>query len=121
MRPSATQIYATLLMAAQLMPPPARASDVASWRAESSEQFRQGFVAGIASYLMNFPEGPGNAAIRAGYADCLAGETDGSVLDLVDGWLDRHPKAERYAPDIATQMALADVCARFMPRKPVQP
>ena len=97
--------------------------DTAQWRAESSEQFRQGFVAGIASYLMDF--GGGGIADagtrRAGYADCLAGETDGSLLDVVEIWLGAHAEAMSYAPSIAVSMAIGDYCNGFMPQRPKMP
>lgn len=96
--------------------------DAAAWRTESSEQFRQGFVAGIASYLMESGGGPVEAASRrAGYADCLAGETDRSLLDVVDIWLDAHREAGRFAPSVAVTMALNDYCNGFTPNQPRMP
>lgn len=96
--------------------------DAAAWRAESSEQFRQGFVAGVASYLMESGGGGADAgAQRAAYAVCLAGETDGSLLDVVDIWLDGHAEAMSYAPSIAVTMAIGDYCNGFMPRRPKMP
>lgn len=122
---SATRIYAALLgVAAELLlSAMAHANEsAAAWRAESSEQFRQGFVAGIASYLMESGGGGANAgAERAAYAGCLAGETDGSLLDVVDIWLDGHAEAKTYAPAVAVTLALGDYCNGFMPRKPVLP
>ena len=119
---SATRLYAALLgMTAQLLPAQA-GEDAAAWRAESSEQFRQGFVAGVASYLMDFGGGGVDAgARRAGYADCLAGETDGSLLDVVDIWLDGHAEAMSYTPSIAVTMAIGDYCNGFMPQRPKMP
>ena len=120
-----SQTYAALLgVAAQLLPlADAQAGeDAAQWRVESSEQFRQGFVAGVASYLTDFGGGGVDAgARRAGFAACLAGETDGSLLDVVDIWLDAHAEAKAYAPSIAVTMALGDYCNGFMPQRPKMP
>jgi hypothetical protein len=97
------------------------AQDAGAWRTESSEQFRQGFVAGIASYLRDYGGGFSAQAMRAGYADCLAGETDRSLLDVVDIWLDAHREAAAYAPSVAVQMALNDYCNGFTPNRPRMP
>ena len=110
----------TASLAALTLIPVARAGaseDATAWRAESSEQFRQGFVAGIASYLMESDA----ASRRAGYADCLSGETDRSLLDVVDIWLDAHREAARFAPSVAVTMALNDYCSGFTPNQPKMP
>src|ERR1700759_406117 len=79
------------------------AQDAGAWRTESSEQFRQGFVAGVASYLRDYG-GMGGVARRVGYADCLAGETDRSLLDVVQIWMDAHAEAKNFAPSVAVTM-----------------
>jgi len=108
-------------MAAIAMPPlvaaGAHAQDAGAWRSESSEQFRQGFVAGIASFLHDYG-GPGG---RAGYADCLAGETDRSLLDVVEIWMDHHAEAASFAPSVVVTMALNDYCNGFTPDQPKMP
>ena len=75
---------------------PASAAETAgAWRVIQSDEFRQGFVAGIASYLLDqLPRRAGRGGIRAGYAECLAGRTDRSLLDVVD-YMDRHPESGR--------------------------
>jgi hypothetical protein len=93
------------------------AQDAGAWRTESSEQFRQGFVAGIASYLHDYG-GPGG---RGGYADCLAGETDRSLLEVVEIWMDHHAEAASLAPGVAVTMALNDYCNGFAPDQPKMP
>ena len=98
----------------------ARAQDAGAWRTESSEQFRQGFVAGIASYLRDYG-GMGGIARRVGYADCLAGETDRSLLDVVEIWMDHHGEAQSFAPSVAVTMALSDYCNVFTPNQPKMP
>ena len=112
---------AAALMLPLLMARASANENAQAWRTESSEQFRQGFVAGIASYLMDYGGGFGAAAMRAGYADCLAGETDRSLLDVVDIWLDAHQEAGAFAPSVAVQMALNDYCNGFTPNRPRMP
>lgn len=96
------------------------AQDAGAWRSKSSEQFRQGFVAGIASYLRDYG-GMGGVARRAGYADCLSGETDTSLLDVVEIWMDHHAEARNFAPSVAVTMALNDYCNVFTPSQPKMP
>jgi hypothetical protein len=96
----------------------AAAEETRLWRAADSDEFRQGFVAGIASYLMDFPDG---VAIRAGYADCFAGQTGASLLKVVDDYIDRNPQAASYASDVTITMAFKESCAGFMPQPPVMP
>ena len=98
----------------------ALAQDAGAWRTESSEQFRQGFVAGVASYLRDYG-GMGGVARRAGYADCLAGETDRSLLDVVEIWMDHHAEAQNFAPSVAVTMALNDYCNVYTPNPPKMP
>ena len=94
------------------------AQDAQAWRMESSEQFRQGFVAGVASTLRDVG---GAGGVRAGYADCLSGETDTSLLDVVEIWMDHHPEARNFAPGVAVTMALNDYCNVFTPSQPRMP
>ena len=103
-----------------LLPGPALGQDAGAWRTESGEQFRQGFVAGIASYLRDYG-GMGGSMRRAGYADCLAGETDRSLLDVVEIWMDHHGEAQSFAPSVAVTMALNDYCNGFTPDQPRMP
>ena len=110
---------ASILCLAALSILPARAAGTAhDWRVIDSEEFRQGFVAGIASYLLDVA---GGAAERAGYAECLAGRTDRSLLDVVDDYMDRHPESGGFAPAAATMLALGELCAADMPRQPQMP
>jgi hypothetical protein len=98
---------------------PAHAANTAhDWRVIDGEEFRQGFVAGIASYLLDVS---GSAGERAGYAECLAGRTDRSLLAVVDDYMDRHPESGGYAPAAATMLALGELCAANMPRQPQMP
>ena len=103
-----------------LLTAPAFAQDAGAWRSESSEQFRQGFVAGIASYLRDYG-GMGGVAGRVGYADCLSGETDRSLLDVVEIWMDHHAEARNFAPSVAVTMALNDYCNVYTPSQPKMP
>jgi hypothetical protein len=98
----------------------ATAQDAGAWRTESSAQFRQGFVAGVASYLRDYG-GAGGVARRVGYADCLSGETDRSLLDVVEIWMDHHAEAQNFAPSVAVTMALNDYCNGFTPDQPRMP
>jgi hypothetical protein len=109
-----------LALSPVLLPVAAMAQDAGAWRTQSSEQFRQGFVAGVASYLHDYG-GVGSMARRAGYADCLAGETDRSLLDVVEIWMDHHAEAEHFAPSAAVTMALNDYCNVFTPNQPRMP
>ena len=97
--------------------PALAAENAGAWRVIQSSEFRQGFVAGIASYLLNQSEGPA----RAGYAECLAGRTDLSLLDVVDAYMERHPETASYTPDVAATMALSELCAPYVPKTPVMP
>lgn len=110
---------ATIVML-PLLAAEALAQDAGAWRTETSEQFRQGFVAGIASYLHDYG-GPGGMERRAGYADCLAGETDRSLLDVVEIWMDHHGEAASFSPSVAVTMALNDYCNGFTPDQPKMP
>ena len=97
---------------------PARAAENAgAWRVIQSNEFRQGFVAGIASYLLNQSSGP----LRAAYAECLAGRTDLSLLGEVDAYMDRHPETAPFTPDLAVSLALSELCAADMPAPPRMP
>ena len=109
-----------LALTAPLLMARAFAQDAGAWRGQSSEQFRQGFVAGIASYLRDYG-GTGGVAGRAGYADCLSGETDRSLLDVVEIWMDHHAEAQAFAPSVAVTMALSDYCNVFTPSQPRMP
>ena len=110
---------AGVFLAAGLWIAPAFAAGTAhDWRVIDSEEFRQGFVAGIASYLLDVA---GVAAERAGYAECLAGRTDRSLLDVVDDYMDRHPESAGYPPAAAAMLALGELCAASMPRQPQMP
>jgi len=93
------------------------AENAGAWRVIQSSEFRQGFVAGIASYLLNQSEG----TLRAGYAECLAGRTDLSLLGVVDAYMERHPETADYTSDVAVTMALTELCAPYVPRAPVMP
>jgi hypothetical protein len=99
----------------------ALAQDAGAWRSESSEQFRQGFVAGVASYLRDYGSATGGVGRRQGYADCLAGETDRSLLDVVEIWMDAHGEAKSFAPSVAVTMALNDYCNVYTPSQPKMP
>lgn len=97
---------------------PAMAADTAhDWRVIQDNVFRQGFVAGIASYLLNQSNGPQ----RAGYGECLAGRTDVSLLAAVDDYMDRHPESASYTPDVVTTLALNDLCDGAMLPAPKMP
>ena len=63
----------------------------------------------------------GDAAERAGYAECLAGRTDRSLLAVVDDYMDRHPELGGYPPAAVTMLALGELCAANMPRQPQMP
>ena len=115
---AALMLSLALLLALSMAP--AFAQDAGAWRTQSSEQFRQGFVAGIASYLRDYG-GMGGVAGRAGYADCLSGETDRSLLDVVEIWMDHHAEAQSFAPSVAVTMALNDYCNVFTPSQPKMP
>ena len=108
------------IVALPLLVARAFAQDAGAWRNESSEQFRQGFVAGVASYLRDYG-GMGGVAGRAGYANCLSGETDTSLLDVVEIWMDHHGEAKSFAPSVAVTMALNDYCNLFTPSQPKMP
>ena len=97
------------------------AQDAGAWRTESSEQFRQGFVAGVASYLRDYGGAMGGVGRRQGYGDCLAGETDRSLLDVVEIWMDAHAEARSFAPSVAVTMALNDYCNVYTPGQPRMP
>ena len=99
----------------------ALAQDAGAWRSESSEQFRQGFVAGVASYLRDYGSSLGGVGRRQGYGDCLAGETDRSLLDVVEIWMDAHAEAKSFAPSVAVTMALNDYCNIYTPSQPRMP
>jgi hypothetical protein len=102
--------------------PVSAAENAGAWRVIQSSEFRQGFVAGIASYLLDLSDGgPDAAALRAGYAECLAGRTDLSLLDVVDGYMERHPETASYMPAAVTTLALTELCAQYVPRAPVMP
>ena len=102
--------------------PASAAENAGAWRVIQSSEFRQGFVAGIASYLLELADGgPDAAEIRAGYAECLAGRTDLSLLGVVDAYMERHPETASYTSDVAVTMALTELCAPYVPRQPVMP
>ena len=110
---------AVFCFAAALWIAPAHAAGTAhDWRVIDDDAFRQGFVAGIASYLLDVA---GGGAERAGYAECLAGRTDRSLLDVVDDYMDRHPESGGYPPAAVTMLALGELCAASMPRQPQMP
>jgi hypothetical protein len=97
---------------------PATAADTAhDWRVIQDNVFRQGFVAGIASYLLNQSE----STKRAGYAECFFGRTDVSLLGVVDDYMDHHPESADYTPDITVGLALGELCAGYLPRPPTMP
>jgi hypothetical protein len=93
------------------------AENAGAWRAIQTSEFRQGFVAGIASYLLNQSSGP----LRSAYAECLAGRTDLSLLGEVDAYMDRHPEPQPYTPDLAVTLALDEVCGAYTPAPPRMP
>jgi hypothetical protein len=105
------------LIGALLIAPASAVENAGAWRVIQSSEFRQGFVAGIASYLLNQSEG----TMRAGYAECLAGRTDLSLLGVVDVYMERHPETADYTSDVAVTMALTELCAPYVPRGPVMP
>jgi hypothetical protein len=109
------------LSGALLIAPVSAAENAGAWRVIQSSEFRQGFVAGIASYLLDLDGGPDAAALRAGYAECLAGRTDRSLLDVVDAYMERHPETATYMPAAVTTMALSELCGDYIPRQPVMP
>jgi hypothetical protein len=112
---------AALILMLPLMAARAFAQDAGAWRGESSEQFRQGFVAGVASYLRDYGGSMGGVGRRQGYADCLSGETDRSLLDVVEIWMDAHREAKSFAPSVAVTMALNDYCNVYTPGQPRMP
>jgi len=112
---------AALILMLPLFAGRAFAQDAGAWRSESSEQFRQGFVAGVASYLRDYGGATGGVGRRQGYGDCLAGETDRSLLDVVEIWMDAHPEAKSFAPSVAVTMALNDYCNIYTPSQPRMP
>ena len=114
---------AAFLIAPLLISAPASAAENAgAWRVIQSSEFRQGFVAGIASYLLELADGgPDAAELRAGYAECLAGRTDRSLLDVVDAYMERHPDTASYMPAAVTTMALNELCGPYIPKTPVMP
>ena len=114
------KMAAVLIGVVLLLMAPAFAQDAGAWRTESSEQFRQGFVAGVASYLRDYG-GMGGVGRRQGYADCLSGETDRSLLDVVEIWMDAHGEAKNFAPSVAVAMALNDYCNVYTPTAPRMP
>ena len=116
-------ISASACLAACFCAAPASAAENAgAWRVIQSSEFRQGFVAGIASYLLDLPDGgQGAAVLRAGYAECLAGRTDRSLLDVVDAYMERHPQTATYMPAAVTTLALTELCAPYVPQAPVMP
>ncbi|HEY4274174.1 MAG TPA: hypothetical protein VGM68_01725 [Rhizomicrobium sp.] len=93
------------------------AENAGAWRAIQTNEFRQGFVAGIASYLLNQSSGP----LRAAYAECLAGRTDLSLLGEVDAYMERHPETAPFTPDLAVSLALNELCAATIPTPPRMP
>jgi hypothetical protein len=109
---------APILLLALAVSPAHAANTAHDWRVIDSEEFRQGFVAGIASYLLDVA---GGGPERAGYAECLAGRTDRSLLAAVDDYMDRHPESGGYAPAAAAMLALGELCAANMPRQPQMP
>jgi len=113
-------LRAVLIGLLPFIPARAMAQDAGAWRTESSEQFRQGFVAGVASYLRDYG-GMGSVGRRMGYGDCLAGETDRSLLDVVEIWMDAHGEAKSFAPSVAVTMALNDYCNVYTPSAPRMP
>ena len=113
---------ASLFGLALLIAPASAAENAGAWRVIQSDEFRQGFVAGIASYLLERGDGgPDAAALRAGYAECLAGRTDRSLLDVVDAYMERHPDTATYMPAAVTTLALNELCGVYIPKPPVMP
>jgi hypothetical protein len=113
---------ASLFGLALLIAPASAAENAGAWRVIQSDEFRQGFVAGIASYLLELTDGgPDAAALRAGYAECLAGRTDRSLLDVVDAYMERHPDTASYMPAAVTTLALNELCGVYIPKPPVMP
>lgn len=112
-----TRGVAIFCLALVFSAPALAAENAGSWRVIQSNEFRQGFVAGIASYLLNQSEG----AARIGYAECLGGRTDLSLLAVVDAYMERHPETGNYTPDVAVNMALSELCGSYTPRPPVMP
>ena len=110
------------LASALLIAPASAAENAGAWRVIQSSEFRQGFVAGIASYLLELADGgPDAAELRAGYAECLAGRTDRSLLDVVDAYMERHPDTATYMPAAVTTLALNELCGAYIPKAPVMP
>ena len=110
---------AVFCLAAALTIAPAYAANTAhDWRVIDDDPFRQGFVAGIASYLLDVA---GSGPERAGYAECLSGRTDQSLLAVVDDYMDRHPESGGYPPAAATMLALGELCGSYMPSQPTMP
>ena len=112
-----TAMGAAMIGMLPLLAAGAFAQDAGAWRSETSEQFRQGFVAGVASYLRDY----GGVSRREGYADCLSGETDRSLLDVVEIWMDAHAEARSFAPSVAVTMALNDYCNVYTRSQPKMP
>jgi hypothetical protein len=75
-------------------------------------QFKLGYVAGIATTLM---DGPINAQVLAGYRRCLSGQTNASLLRIVDAYIDRTPTTNTDTPDVTIMMALYEMCLKFLP------
>jgi hypothetical protein len=122
MRPGLARKAAVLIAPLIISAPASAAENAGAWRVIQSDEFRQGFVAGIASYLLELADGgPDAAALRAGYAECLAGRTDRSLLDVVDAYMERHPDTASYMPAAVTTLALNELCGVYIPKPPVMP
>ena len=122
MRPGLARKAAVLIAPLMICAPAFAAENAGAWRVIQSAEFRQGFVAGIASYLLELGDGgPDAAALRAGYAECLAGRTDRSLLDVVDAYMERHPDTASYMPAAVTTLALNELCGVYIPKPPVMP
>ena len=122
MRPGLARKAAVLIAPLMICVPAFAAENAGAWRVIQSAEFRQGFVAGIASYLLELGDGgPDAAALRAGYAECLAGRTDRSLLDVVDAYMERHPDTASYMPAAVTTLALNELCGTYIPKPPMMP
>jgi hypothetical protein len=89
---------------------PAVGMTVGEWQGYS-EDYRLGFVTGIADEVMNVQhQGLNDAKMIAGFRNCLKGQLPSTVLKVMNSYLDRHPAAYTEAPSGVVVSALLEMC-----------
>ncbi|MGH6828169.1 MAG: hypothetical protein ACREFW_04595 [Rhizomicrobium sp.] len=92
------------------------------WLATTSDEFKEGFVAGVAQSLMTTVVEPTlyGSQFPKGYAQCMNNQTLIGLVGVVEAYMDQHPETNTYDPAATAEMAFHAMCAPYLPKAPHQ-